>query len=152
MSTLTKEWLQQTISEIEAIRDEVPFGLDEHESNMLEVLNLALASLEAEPVAWQWEYRDKNHVTNDPARAKFVAQDGDVAVQPLFTAPPAPASVPDEIKKLKDGRGFKYVKDGVHYSVNYANGWNQCRAAMLQGAEPVTTANKLLAAAPQQEV
>lgn len=43
----------------------------------------------------------------------------------------AQVSVPDEIQKLKDGRGFMYVKDGVHYSVNYANGWNQCRAAML---------------------
>lgn len=50
-------------------------------------------------------------------------------------APPAPVSVPDEIPKLKDGRGFKYVKDRVRYSVNYANGWNACRAAMLQGAE-----------------
>lgn len=50
---------------------------------------------------------------------------------------PQPAVV-DEIQKLKDGRGFKYVKDGVHYSVNYANGWNHCSAAMLQGAEPVS--------------
>lgn len=48
-------------------------------------------------------------------------------------AQPAPV-VPDEIPKLKDGRGFKYVKDGVRYSVNYANGWNQCRAAMLAAA------------------
>lgn len=47
--------------------------------------------------------------------------------------------VPDEIQKLKDGRGFKYVKNGIHYSVNYANGWNQCRAATLQaGNSPVT--------------
>ena len=45
---------------------------------------------------------------------------------------PAVLLVPDEIPKLKDGRGFKYVKDGVCYSVNYANGWNQCRAAMLK--------------------
>ncbi|SAF44770.1 ead/Ea22-like family protein [Enterobacter hormaechei] len=58
-------------------------------------------------------------------------------------APPAPVSVPDEIPKLKDGRGFKYVKDRVRYSVNYANGWNACRAAMLHGAERVTTGNKL---------
>ncbi|MEH1048305.1 ead/Ea22-like family protein [Enterobacter hormaechei] len=50
-------------------------------------------------------------------------------------APPAPVSVPDEIPKLKDGRGFKYVKDRVRYSVNYANGWNACRAAMLQGVD-----------------
>lgn len=44
--------------------------------------------------------------------------------------------VPDEIHNLKDGRCFKYVKDGVCYSVNYANGWNQCRAAMLNGGKP----------------
>ncbi|MFH2193100.1 ead/Ea22-like family protein [Enterobacter hormaechei] len=54
-------------------------------------------------------------------------------------APPAPVSVPDEIPKLKDGRGFKYVKDRVRYSVNYANGWNACRAAMLQGADGTLT-------------
>lgn len=51
-------------------------------------------------------------------------------------------SVPDEIPKLKDGMGFKYVKDGVRYSLNYANGWNQCRAAMLQ-AEPVSNSDEL---------
>ncbi len=63
-------------------------------------------------------------------------------------AQPVPVSVPDEIQKLKDGRGFKYVKDGVHYSVNYANGWNQCRVAMLAsapqspGSEPATVPGK----------
>lgn len=62
-------------------------------------------------------------------------------------AQPAPV-VPEEIPKLKDGRGFKYVKDGVCYSVNYANGWNQCRAAMLvaapqsPGSEPATVPGK----------
>ncbi|WFX02522.1 hypothetical protein [Citrobacter braakii] len=60
----------------------------------------------------------------------------------LYAAPqlphPSVLSVPDEIPKLKDGRGYKYVKDGVRYSLNYANGWNQCRAAMLQaGNSPV---------------
>ncbi|HBB0728228.1 TPA: hypothetical protein J0986_003370 [Escherichia coli] len=38
--------------------------------------------------------------------------------------------------------GFKYVKDGVRYSLNYANGWNQCRAAMLQ-TEPVSNSDEL---------
>lgn len=55
---------------------------------------------------------------------------------------PAVLSVPDGIPKLKDGMGFKYVKDGVRYSLNYANGWNQCRAAMLQ-AEPVSNSDEL---------
>jgi len=50
--TFTKEWLQQTISGIEAIRDEIPFGLDEDERNTLEALKFALAAMTAEPVAW----------------------------------------------------------------------------------------------------
>ena len=70
-----------------------------------------------------------------------IGEDTICALMSMLTsaAPQLPhAVVPDEIQKLKDGRGFKYVKDGVHYSVNYANGWNQCRATMLHGAEPVT--------------
>ena len=129
--TLTKEWLQQTISEIEAIRDEIPFGLDEHESNMLEVLNLALASLEAEPVAWLLSGGGaKNNVSFDSGNAYA---DPLREVTPLYTAPPAPVSVPDAIHS----QGEKSV--GNDY---YALGWNACRAAMLQGAEPVTTAYK----------
>ena len=50
---------------------------------------------------------------------------------PVYTSSQPEMVVPDEIPKFKDRRGFKYVKDGICYSVNYANGWNQCRAAML---------------------
>lgn len=46
---------------------------------------------------------------------------------------PAPVSVPDAM----DDQG------GVCCEVSYADGWNACRAAMLQGDEPVTTAYKL---------
>ena len=48
MNTLTKEWLQNTITSIESARDEIPFGLDEDQNNMLTALKIALASLEAE--------------------------------------------------------------------------------------------------------
>lgn len=47
MSTITKQWLQQKIAEMEAVRDEIPFGLDEDDSNTLAALRIALASLEA---------------------------------------------------------------------------------------------------------
>ncbi|HFS7449156.1 TPA: DUF551 domain-containing protein [Enterobacter roggenkampii] len=47
MSTITKQWLKQKISEMEATRDEIPFGLDEDDSNTLAALRIALASLEA---------------------------------------------------------------------------------------------------------
>ncbi|TGB88513.1 hypothetical protein FEK47_07610 [Escherichia sp. E3659] len=48
MSTITKEWLQRKITKFKSWREDIPFGLDEDDHNML----IALASLEAEPVAW----------------------------------------------------------------------------------------------------
>ncbi|ENT6810698.1 DUF551 domain-containing protein [Enterobacter kobei] len=126
MSTITKEWLQQKIADMEVVREDIPFGLDEDDSNTLAALRIALASLEAEPVS-------VIKIDHESSLIKHVKR----VVSETY-APPAPVSVPDEIQKLKDGRGFKYVKAGVHYSVNYANGWNQCRAAMLQaGNSPV---------------
>lgn len=54
-----------------------------------------------------------------------------------LTAPqlPQPAVVPDEIPRLPDGKKFKYVMNGIRFSSNYANGWNACHAAMLQGGK-----------------
>lgn len=54
MSTITKQWLQQKIADMEAARDEIPFGLDEGDSNTLAALRIALASLEAEPAIHRW--------------------------------------------------------------------------------------------------
>ncbi|HDR2715182.1 TPA: hypothetical protein QCJ45_004735, partial [Enterobacter asburiae] len=48
MSTITKQWLQQKIADMEAIRDDIPFGLGEDGTNTLAALRIALASLEAE--------------------------------------------------------------------------------------------------------
>lgn len=50
MNTLTKEWLQNTITSIESARDEIPFGLDEDQNNMLTALKIVLASLEREQI------------------------------------------------------------------------------------------------------
>ncbi|EFB8334720.1 TPA: hypothetical protein ROQ19_004359 [Escherichia coli] len=93
MNTLTKEWLQNTITSIESARDEIPFGLDEDQNNMLTALKIALASLEAEPVAWtdDEELRDVEQIGlgyllpcppdkyADPRR-----------VIPLYRVPPTP--------------------------------------------------------------
>ncbi|EHN5988826.1 DUF550 domain-containing protein [Salmonella enterica] len=51
MTTITKEWLQQTIAEFENTRDDIPFGLSDDDAKILIVLKRALASLEAEPVS-----------------------------------------------------------------------------------------------------
>jgi hypothetical protein len=48
-------------------------------------------------------------------------------IAPLFTAPPAPVSVPDAMEMDDDfDSAFEHGK---------AVGWNACRAAMLQGAD-----------------
>ena len=106
---------------------------------------------EAEPVAWtdEEELRDvKRYGLGEIFQYPPDKYADSRRVIPLYRVPPAvpqlpQPAVPGEIQKLKDGRGFKYVKDGVRYSVNYANGWNSCRAAMLHGAEPVSQTYKL---------
>ncbi|ECW7883253.1 DUF550 domain-containing protein [Salmonella enterica subsp. enterica] len=50
MTTITKEWLQQTIAEFENTRDDIPFGLSDDDAKILIVLKRALASFEAEPI------------------------------------------------------------------------------------------------------
>lgn len=47
MSTLTKEWLQQTIAELEEERDATPGAVNEDAAMVLAAMKLALASLEA---------------------------------------------------------------------------------------------------------
>lgn len=48
MSNFDKQWLQKKIADMEVTRDEIPFGLDEDDSNTLAALRIALASLEAD--------------------------------------------------------------------------------------------------------
>lgn len=101
MSTITKEWLQQKIAEMEATRDEIPFGLDEDDSNTLAALRIALASIEAEAVAYMWDsdrkdvdaagyYRPEHKIFAESSVKRYGGK-----VVALFAAPPAPASVPD---------------------------------------------------------
>lgn len=47
MTTITREWLLQTIAEYEANRDEIPFGLDTNSAIELQAFKIALASLDA---------------------------------------------------------------------------------------------------------
>ncbi|KDG58887.1 hypothetical protein AF33_00742 [Escherichia coli CHS 77] len=91
MNTLTKEWLQNTITSIESARDEIPFGLDEDQNNMLTALKIALASLGAEPVAYIFKH---------PAGKLFWALTDESNkdqsdVIPVYAAPPVPV-VPEE--------------------------------------------------------
>ncbi|HCM9475817.1 TPA: DUF551 domain-containing protein [Enterobacter roggenkampii] len=129
MSTITKEWLQQKIADMEAARDEIPFGLDEDDSNTLAALRIALASLEAEPVAWLLSGGGaKNNVSFDSGNAYA---DPLREVTPLYAAHPAPISVPAAMEMDDDfDSAFEHGK---------AVGWNAYRAAMLQGSDGTLT-------------
>lgn len=88
MITLTKEWLQKTIAELEEERDATPGAVNEDAANALAAMKLALASLEAEPVAWLLSGGGaKNNVSFDSGNAYA---DPLREVTPLYTVPPAP--------------------------------------------------------------
>ncbi|HCJ9327356.1 TPA: DUF551 domain-containing protein [Escherichia coli] len=135
MAELTKEWLKQTIAEYEANRDELPFGLDTNSTIELQAFKLALASLEAEPVAYIFKH---------PAGKLFWALTDESNkdqsdVIPVYAAPPVPV-VPEE--KPMPNPLKMYAVDAVA-AIAEVRGWNSCRAAMLHGAEPVSQTYKL---------
>ncbi|EJE5604399.1 DUF551 domain-containing protein [Escherichia coli] len=87
-----------------------------------ELARIALATLEAEPVAWLLSGGGaKNNVSFDSGNAYA---DPLREVTPLYTAPPAPVSVPAAMEMDDDfDSAFEHGK---------AVGWNAYRAAMLQ--------------------
>lgn len=124
--TLTKKWLLKTIAELEEERDAVPGAVNEDAARALAAMKLALASLEAEAVGYF---------------GRFDADDEDLIDQcspnisgafPLYAAPPALASVPDELSREEYRRRFMEEND---FDNTFRGGWNACRAAMLQSAE-----------------
>ncbi|MEL8692372.1 DUF551 domain-containing protein [Escherichia coli] len=133
MAELTKEWLKQTIAEYEANRDELPFGLDTNSAIELQAFKLALASLEAEPVAYIIQDSDARS-RGEKGILRYFANISDedineyeITVTPLYAAPPETVSVPDAMEMDDDfDSAFEHGK---------AVGWNACRAAMLQGAD-----------------
>lgn len=133
MSTITKEWLQNAISQHENMRDEIPFGLDEDDSNTLAALRIALASLEAEPVC-----------VIDQSNLDYLKSGSDADVWPASrtemgdvllyrTAQPATVSAPtfEEWCERTEQKPVGWVRDAMKEA------YDGCRAAMLQGAENV---------------
>ena len=126
MTELTK-WLQNTITGIETVVDDKSFVCDEIVfkidvvKNVLTAFKVALASLEAEPVA--------SCIIEDGGMCvdgfgEYVGHSLPDGSHDLYTAPPAPV-VPDEMDLVT------CHLDGV--TETYADGWNACRAAMLKG-------------------
>ncbi|HCQ0164166.1 TPA: hypothetical protein OGO03_001289 [Escherichia coli] len=113
MNTITKERIELFI------KNSLENGFTR--SEQMEVARIALASLEAEPVA--------SCIIEDGCMCvdgfgEYVGHSLPDGTHQLYTAPPA-LVVPDEMDLLT------CHLDGV--TETYADGWNACRAAMLKG-------------------
>ncbi|MDA4777447.1 Lar family restriction alleviation protein [Enterobacter hormaechei] len=130
MSTITKEWLLTTIAELEEERDAVPGAVNEDAANALAAMKLALASLEAEAVAYVDPFAFHNFIVyragetyNKRMGREWMWANPDAGLIPVYTAPPAtpaPVSVPDENGLLPcpccGGRAeFDYDDDNLNW-------------------------------------
>ena len=147
MSTITKEFTKEQLQQI-IETDHVQCG----EASAL--ARIALASLEAEAVPGL--FFKCTEIEPCPGKVTITQAmpmpDGKYheSCFKLYTAPPAPVSVPDDVLKgrLPDAEKaeFWFEHNGkiLFEGVKFNNAvFDACRAAMLQGAEPVTTACKL---------
>ncbi|HFZ9214432.1 TPA: hypothetical protein ACIPE5_002105 [Salmonella enterica subsp. diarizonae serovar 61:r:-] len=125
MTTITKERLQW-LANISG-RDDID---DIDGSEIRELALIALASLEAEPVAWEC---GENIILFNPDTVEAYAKRAEISPKPLFAAPPA-SVVPEEI-----------TADGIigMHECGFVEGWNACRAAMLHDGQPVSNHDEL---------
>ncbi len=115
-------------------------SLDVRDNIERRAYEIALASLEADPVAYIFKH---------PAGKLFWALTDEsnkeqADVIPVYAAPPVPvvpAALPENDDE--DGHDIDYLEPSEVYSLGRAAGWNACRAAMLHGAEPVSQTYKL---------
>lgn len=122
MSTITKERIELFI------KSPLENGLTRGEQ--MELARIALASLEAEPVAYIFKH---------PAGKLFWAltdesnkEQSDVI--PVYATPPVPvvpAALPENDDE--DGHDIDCLEPSEVYALGLTAGWNACRAAMLQG-------------------
>lgn len=146
MSTITKEFTKEQLQQIEAAAKEVLWPVvrsekkaREHFSEkitpkvVLKLARIALASLEAEPVGEF--YHEKQGGWYQISEGDKVSDNRRI---PLYTAPPAPVSVPDfgALTKCIVQRLVDYAAaddDAIASAEEFV--YNACRAAMLQGGK-----------------
>ncbi len=145
MNTPLKEWLNQTIAELEEERDAVPGAVNEDAAMALAAMKLALSTLEAEPVAYIFKH---------PAGRLFwsltdESNKGQSDVMPVYTAQPAPVFVPDELTREEYKRRFMEDDD---FDDTFRGGCKAHRAAMLKHSAPfIVTSDHRMMEMPQVE-
>lgn len=139
MSTITRElaklFRKITNSEIDA-EGNAHVVLSPADSLLINNARIALASLEAEPVAWLLSGGGaKNNVSFDSGNAYA---DPLREVTPLYTAPPAPVALTSgysDFEEIWSSSTHPLTQDDEMKDFAW-DIWNACRAAMLQGSSP----------------
>lgn len=135
MTTITKERIELFI------KNPLENGLTRGEQ--MEPARIALASLEVAPVG---EVSEKRHglvmdgTVDLGGKSTYRIIKGEKAMKRLplgtkfYIAPPVPVVPPE-----------KWVNPDINYAEEngFAEGWNACRAAMLQGGQPVSNRDEL---------
>lgn len=138
MTTITREQQKQilidTANHVISRDNTSPYS-----ENLRELARIALASLEAEPVAWEC---GENIILFNPDTVEAYAKRAEISPKPLFAAPPVPA-VPDAISTRQAISKMEECEPCDSINVAYKYGWNACRAAMLQGSQPVSNRDEL---------
>lgn len=155
MSTITRElaklFRKITNSEIDA-EGNAHVVLSPADSLLINNARIALASLEAEPVAWAHRLINKRNGVVHPwvyGSAEACPSEGDIfniEVMPLYTATPAPVAVPECFKRLLHhaygmtmGHDWNKGTMAGHHRAKLCQAVDECRAAMLQGADGTLT-------------
>lgn len=133
MTTITKERIELFIKN--------PLDNVLTRGEQMELARIALASLEAEAIAVRARWKDEGYGYGDWRYYNIAHRDALMADETrecelIYTAPPAPVSVPEVV-------GWEDVpeeitEDDIALASAWAIGFNQCRAAMLHDYKPVT--------------
>lgn len=143
--TFTKEQLiNQAREEVDFWRERDELIPSQQTAIRLRLAEITLAALTAEPVAYIDPFSLQNFATyrsgetdNKRMGREWMWANPDAGLAPVYTAPPAPV-VPKEL--LSAMEEVLRISDRDHDAWHKAKaGIVSCRAAMLQGAEPVST-------------
>lgn len=147
MTTITKEFTKEQLQQI-IETDHVQCG------DASELARIALASLEAEAIAVRARWKADGSGHGDWKYYNIAHRDALMADETrecelVYTAMPAPVAVPECFKRLLHhaygmtmGHDWNKGTMAGHHRDKLCQAVDDCRAAMLQGAEPVTTAYK----------
>ncbi|EBU2794501.1 hypothetical protein GHW86_02095 [Salmonella enterica] len=128
MTTITREEVKAFIEQIES---DLANGW-EAQIFELKLARIALASLEAKPVAWEC---GENIILFNPDTVEAYAKRVEISPKPLYAAPPAPV-VPE---KMNFSTACNFVQINGMAKEDRATlamrAWNACRTAMLNGGK-----------------